>query len=63
MSPAIRARIARWLCAASIIAWPTTQLTVFRGEQPGTLGLSWFAIVLTFADIAATTDVRDNTDG
>jgi hypothetical protein len=61
LSPTTRARVARWLCFLALVAWPVSQVTVARNEPPFTLGLSWLAIVLTFADLAATTDVREHT--
>lgn len=61
-TPQRRAKAARWLAATSIVAWPVTQLTVARHEPPFVLGLSWLAIILTFADLAATTDVREHTE-
>lgn len=48
------------MAVTATVAWPVTQLTVARDEPPFTLGLSWFAIVLTAVDIWATTDVRAN---
>jgi hypothetical protein len=62
MTPRIRARIARWLVIASLIAWPVTQFTIARDEPPFTLALSWFAITLTALDVASTTDVREQVD-
>lgn len=62
LTPARRAKAARWLAAVSVIGWPATQATIARGEPPFTLGLSWLAIILTFADLAATTDVRDHAE-
>ena len=58
MTPRARRRIAGTLAVGSTIGWPITQLTVARDEPPFTLGLSWFAIVLTAVDIWLTTDVR-----
>lgn len=62
MTPTVRRRIAAVMAIAATIAWPVTQLTVARDEPPFTLGLSWFAIVLTAVDIVASTDVRANQD-
>jgi hypothetical protein len=61
-TPSNRARVARVAALVSIIAWPLTQFTVARTEPPFTLGLSWLAIILTFADLAATTDVREHAE-
>ena len=58
MNPRIRKRCAGVLALAATIGWPITQFTVARDEPPFTLGLSWFAIVLTAVDIYLTTDVR-----
>jgi hypothetical protein len=63
LTPARRAKVARWLAVLSIIGWPVTQATVARDEPPFTLGLSWLAIILTFTDLAASTDVRDHMEG
>lgn len=60
MTPRARRRIAAGVAIAATIAWPVTQLTVARHEPPFTLGLSWFAIVITAVDVLATTDVRAN---
>ncbi len=57
--PKFRARLARILVMGSLVAWPVTQLTIFSDEPPGILALSWLALILTLADIAATTDVRE----
>lgn len=58
MSPRLRKRAAGVLALTATIGWPVTQFTVARDEPPFTLGLSWFAIVLTALDIWLTTDVR-----
>lgn len=63
LTPGRRAFIARWAALVALVAWPVTQLTVARGEPPFTLGLSWLAIVMTLADLSATTDVREHEDG
>ena len=62
MTPRTRARIARWVVAVSLVAWPATQFTVARNEPPFVLALSWLAITLTAADIAFTTDTREKID-
>lgn len=59
-TPAFRARLARWSMVVALFAWPITQFTIARDEPPFTLGLSWLAIILTFADLSATTDVREH---
>lgn len=61
-SPSRRKRFAVILLVVSTVAWPLTALTVFRHEPQGILGLSWFAIILTALDIAATTDVREQSE-
>ncbi len=60
----IRARlVGAWvLLVGSLIGWPLSALTVARDEPPFVLGLSWLAIVLTAADLLATTDVRGKTE-
>jgi hypothetical protein len=35
----------------SLIGWPVSALTFARDEPPVVLGLSWFAITLTAADL------------
>ena len=62
MSPKWRRRAALVLLVASLIGWPLTALTVAKDEPQFILGLSWLAITLTCADIAATTDVRTEQD-
>ena len=62
MTPRIRKRCAGVLVVAASIGWPLTQLTVARDEPVFTLALSWFAIVLTAADIYLTADVRNEVD-
>lgn len=59
----IRARlISAWtLLVGSLIGWPVSALTVAKDEPPFVLGLSWLAIILTAADLLATTDVRGQT--
>ena len=63
LTPTLRAKVARIACVLSIVAWPVTQFTVAKDEPPFVLGLSWLAIILTFADLAATTDVREHAGG
>jgi hypothetical protein len=60
MSPRVRRRAAGGLLIFCVVAWPTTALTIFSSEPQGILGLSWMALILTAADILATTDVREN---
>jgi hypothetical protein len=62
VSPKWRRRAALVLLVASLIGWPLTALTVAKDEPQFILGLSWLAITLTCADIAATTDVRTEQD-
>lgn len=47
------------LIATSVIGWPLTQFTVARQEPPFTLGLSWFAVLLTGVDILLTAEIHD----
>jgi len=63
VSPKWRRRAALVLLVASLIGWPLTALTVAKDEPQFILGLSWLAITLTCADIAATTDVRTEQEG
>lgn len=46
----------------AIPAWPITQFTIAKSEPPFTLGLSWFALIVSMADLSATTDVRQQSD-
>lgn len=41
-----------------LVAWPATALTIFRDEQQGILGLSWFSVIQSCVILIATTDVR-----
>lgn len=63
MSPRWRRRAALALLVVSLIGWPLSALTFAKGEPQFILGLSWLAITLTCADIAATTDVRTEQEG
>lgn len=58
MGPRWRRRIALALVVVSLVGWPLSAFTFAKGEPQFILGLSWLAITLTCADIAATTDVR-----
>jgi uncharacterized membrane protein YfcA len=58
MSPRIRVRLALGLLIASLIGWPLSAVSFARHEPATVLGLSWFAISLTAADILVSTDVR-----
>lgn len=58
-NPRNRVIMARVLLFGSLIAWPVTALTVAKDEPQFVLGLSWFAITLTAADLLSTSDVRD----
>lgn len=62
IDPAERRLYSLRLLVASTILWPITALTIFRDEQQGILGLSFFAIIITCVDIIATTDVRKEVD-
>ena len=56
--PINRVKAATALLCISLVAWPLTSLTVFRGEPQGVLALSWAAIILTCLDIIVTTETR-----
>lgn len=58
--PATRVKAACVMLVISVVAWPVTSLTIFRGEPQGVLGLSWIAIILNMLQIVVTTDVRNN---
>ncbi len=58
MSASVHVRLAWALLMVSMIAWPITAWTVFRGEPQGILGLSFLAIILTALDVIATTTVH-----
>lgn len=62
MSPRWRRRCAAVLVVGSAVGWPLSALTVARDEPQFVLGLSWFAITLTAADIWSTQDVRKEQD-
>lgn len=62
LKPKYRVVFAWILLIGGVVAWPITQVTVARGEPPFTLGLSWFAVILTALDILSTADVRKNED-
>ena len=52
------------LLVGSLIGWPLSALTVAKDEPPFILGLSWFAITLTAADLLKTSRVhKDTTEG
>jgi hypothetical protein len=56
-----RARtIAAWiLLVGSLIGWPLTAATVFRGEQQGILGLSWLAIIIECGSLLTSSQVHE----
>lgn len=58
VTPERRVKAAGVALAFSVFAWPTTALTVFRGEPQGILGLSWAAIILALLQIVLATDIR-----
>lgn len=58
MSPVWRRRAALALLVATVVLAPVSAFTWAKDEPPTVLWLSWGAILLTCADIAATTDVR-----
>lgn len=58
MSPVWRRRAAIALLLATVVMAPVSAFTFAKDEPPTVLWLSWGAIFLTCADIAATTDVR-----
>lgn len=46
---------ASWaVLVVSVVGWPVTALTVFRDEQQGILGLSWFALIYSAANTLLT---------
>ncbi|WIM97704.1 hypothetical protein ACTOB_001252 [Actinoplanes oblitus] len=56
-----RARtIGAWiLLVGSIIGWPVSAVLWAQDEPPFVLGLSWLAIILTAADLLATSQVHE----
>lgn len=42
-----------FMVIGSLIAWPITALTVFKDEQQGILGLSWFALIFAGYSVVA----------
>jgi hypothetical protein len=53
------------LLVGTLIGWPVSALTWAKDEPPFILGLSWFAITLTAADLLKTSRVhrdQDDTD-
>jgi hypothetical protein len=56
-----RARtIVAWaLLIGSIIGYPISALTIAKGEPPVVLFLSWFAIILTSADLLTSSQVNE----
>lgn len=54
--------VALVLLVGSLIGWPLSALTVAASEPPFVLGLSWFAITLTAADLLKTSRVHRDQD-
>ena len=64
MAKRIEVMLAWVLLVGSLIGWPLSALTVAKHEPPFILGLSWFAITLTAADLLKSSRVhRDQDDG
>lgn len=57
----LRARtVVAWtMLGGSIIGWPVSALTVFRGEPRGILGLSWLAIILSAGELLTSSQVHE----
>lgn len=62
LGPTQRAHLARWAMFISLPLWPISMLTWARHEQPTVLALSWLALIISLADVAATTDVRKHNE-
>lgn len=60
--PRQRAKLARAAVLLCLLLWPVSMFTWARGEAPTVLFLSWAALVISLADVAATTDVREHDD-
>lgn len=45
----------------SVVGWPLTSVTIFRGEPQGVLALSWLALILGAANTLLTAYVRSDT--
>lgn len=58
VTPDQRRKFALVLLLFSLVAWPVSAFTFARDEPQFILGLSWFAITITCADVLCTTDVR-----
>lgn len=64
MAKRVEVVLAWTLLLGSLIGWPLSALTVAKSEPPFILGLSWFAITLTAADLLKTSRVhKDQDDG
>jgi hypothetical protein len=50
------------LLITSLIGWPVSALTFAKDEPATVLGLSWFAITLTAADLVKTSRVHRDQD-
>lgn len=58
LSPRAQLILAWVLLVGALIGWPLSQLTVASAEPPFTLGLSWFAVVLSAWNTIVTADVN-----
>jgi len=58
MDPKWRVRGAWVLLVGSLVGYPVSAMTIARSEPPVVLGLSWFAITLTAADLLSTQQVH-----
>ena len=63
VSPKWRVRAAWGLLVVTLVAWPTTALTVFRDEPQGILGLSFLALIVESLNVVSTQDVRRQQEG
>jgi uncharacterized membrane protein YfcA len=50
------------LLVGSLIGWPLSALTLAKDEPQFVLGLSWFAITLTAADLLKSSRVHRDVD-
>jgi hypothetical protein len=62
MAKRIEVALAWVLLVGSLIGWPWSALTWAKDEPQGILGLSWFAITLTAADLLKTARVHRDQD-
>lgn len=62
MGKRIEVCLAWFLLVASLIGWPLSALTLAKDEPQFVLGLSWFAITLTAADLLKSSRVHRDVD-